>query len=111
MLFRSPLYHNARANYVDPRDPRSWRVIPDREAGAKKRLQSIIERRNARITDDHSRDAELNIHATCHAKLSGVVSTYIQTDPRGAALYIIRPGDDPAGADVAVYYTRGVCVY
>ena len=36
---------------------------------------------------------------------------YIQGDPRGAVLYIIRPGDVPDGADVNSYYTRGICVY
>ena len=36
---------------------------------------------------------------------------YIQSDPRGAALYIIRPGDVPEGADVASCYNRGICVY
>jgi hypothetical protein len=36
---------------------------------------------------------------------------YVQTDPRGAALYILRPGDVPEGADPASCYTRGICVY
>ena len=39
------------------------------------------------------------------------LGTYVQTDPRGAALYILRPGDVPAGADVSSYYSRGICVY
>ena len=86
-------------------------ATPDRETGAKKRLSAIIARRNARITDEHSKDAELNIHATCNAKTSGIVSSYIQGDPRGAALYIIRQGDVPAGEDVGAYYSRGICVY
>jgi hypothetical protein len=41
----------------------------------------------------------------------GKIDAYIQTDPRGAALYIIRPGDVPAGADASAYYSRGICVY
>jgi len=85
--------------------------IPDRETGARKRLAAIIAARNARITDDHSKDAEQYIHATCAAKLAGIVSAYIQGDPRGAALYIIRPGDVPEGGDVGAYYSRGICVY
>jgi hypothetical protein len=36
---------------------------------------------------------------------------YVQTDPRGAALYILRPGDIPPGTDPASCYTRGICVY
>lgn len=41
----------------------------------------------------------------------GAVSAYVQTDPRGAALYILRPEDVPEGQDVGSYYTRGICVY
>lgn len=36
---------------------------------------------------------------------------YVQGDPRGAALYILRPGDVPTGADVDAYYNRGLAVY
>ena len=36
---------------------------------------------------------------------------YVQGDPRGAALYILRPGDVPEGADVASCYNRGIAVY
>jgi hypothetical protein len=60
--------------------------IPDREAGALKRLGKIMAR---------------------YPKLTA----YIQTDPRGAALYIIRPGDVPEGATVNSYYSRGLAVY
>lgn len=35
---------------------------------------------------------------------------YHQTDPRGCALYIIRPGDVPEGEDVSAYYSRGIAV-
>jgi len=59
---------------------------PDRETGARKRLAAIMAR-----------------HPTLRA--------YIQGDPRGAALYILRPGDVPEGADDGAYYSRGVCVY
>lgn len=36
---------------------------------------------------------------------------YIQSDPRGASLYILRPGDVPAGEDDGAWYSRGICVY
>lgn len=39
------------------------------------------------------------------------ITYYLQTDPRGAALYILRPGDVPEGKDVDAYYNRGICVY
>jgi len=81
--------------------------IPDRESGAKRRLHVILTARNARIGDTD----ELYIHASCAAKVTGPVSSYIQTDPRGAALYILRPGDVPEGGSVEGYYSRGVCIY
>lgn len=36
---------------------------------------------------------------------------YVQGDPRGAAVYVLRPGDVPDGADVDAYYSRGLAVY
>lgn len=66
----------------------------DREAGARKRLAAIVARRNAPYKFPHHQ-----------------IAAYIQGDPRGAALYIIRPGDVPEGADVGAYYSRGIVVY
>ena len=106
-----PVYVNCNSRFVSANDPRARRVIADRETGAIKRLNAIIKTRNARITDNKSKDAERYIHAACHAMLSGIVSTYIQTDPRGAALYIIRPGDIPEGQTVESCYSRGIVVY
>lgn len=60
--------------------------IADRETGARKRLAAIM----ARYPD---------------------LSAYVQGDPRGAALYIIRPGDVPAGSTVDSCYSRGLAVY
>ena len=36
---------------------------------------------------------------------------YVQGDPRGCALYILRPGDVPAGEAEDAYYSRGLAVY
>jgi len=36
---------------------------------------------------------------------------YLQTDPRGATLYLLREGDVPEGERAESYYTRGVCIY
>ena len=77
------------------------RPIADRERGALRRLGTIIGHRNTRIW----------AASGAHAVHEVAVHPYIQTDPRGAALYILRPGDVPSGADPASYYTRGVCVY
>jgi len=60
--------------------------IADRETGALKRLNIIM------------------------AKYP-TLSAYVQGDPRGAALYILRPGDVPEGEDVDSYYSRGLPVY
>ena len=60
--------------------------VADREAGAMRRLARVM----AKAPD---------------------LKPYVQGDPRGAALYIIRPGDIPPGATVDSYYSRGICVY
>lgn len=39
------------------------------------------------------------------------LSFYVQGDPRGASLYILRARDVPAGEDVSAYYSRGLAVY
>lgn len=75
--------------------------MADREKGALKRLGEIIKAHN-------ERGQETGPHTITR---NPQVSAYIQTDPRGAALYIIRPGDVPTGEDVSAYYNRGICVY
>ena len=69
--------------------------VADRETGAVKRLQAIIHARN--IRQPRAEDP--------------LLSYYLQTDPRGAALYILRPQDVPAGESPAAYYSRGICIY
>jgi hypothetical protein len=69
-------------------------AIPDREKGAHKRLHAILKRRNSE-----------NLFAGAD------LSAYIQGDPRGAAIYILRPGDVPEGKSADGYYSRGICVY
>ena len=92
-----PYYHRVNLSYLDPYDPRATWRIADRENGAKLRLNAIIADRNARAC----------VNGVCVNPLT----SYLQTDPRGAALYILRPGDVPAGADPSCYYSRGICVY
>ena len=60
--------------------------IADRERGAEKRLKAIM-----------SKYPQLSV--------------YLQTDPRGASLYILRPGDVPEGKAADSYYIRGIAVY
>lgn len=81
-----PYWHNANSRFAQANDPRAYSRIPDRETGAKKRLAKIMARYPA-------------------------LKSYVQGDPRGAALYILRPGDVPEGADADSYYSRGIAVY
>jgi hypothetical protein len=98
--------HTGEPFWSSPR--RDWKErVADREKGALKRLAELIRKVNV------IRAGEIRDRA--RRKLQpvelGPLSAYIQTDPRGAALYIIRPGDVPAGADVSAHYNRGICVY
>ncbi len=60
--------------------------VPDRERGALRRLAAIMGQ-------------------------YPTLGSYVQGDPRGCALYILRPGDVPEGADAGSYYSRGIAVY
>jgi len=64
----------------------SRRPYPDKENGARKRLAAIV------------------------ARYPGL-SAFVQGDPRGCALYILKPGDVPEGESASGFYTRGVAVY
>lgn len=74
---------------------------PDRERGAKLHL--------ARLFDEVNRARRTNMDGGGMAPLEPL-SYYIQTDPRGCALYILRPDDVPAGEPVDSYYSRGIAV-
>lgn len=69
--------------------------VADRETGALNRLAKIVRR----------------VNAGRFANQEGALQSYVQGDPRGAALYILRPGDVPEGCAAESYYSRGVCVY
>lgn len=60
--------------------------VPDRETGALVRLAEIMSHYPA-------------------------LSYYVQGDPRGCSLYILRPGDVPAGEPIDSYYSRGIAVF
>ena len=89
---------NTGRHYVAP--------VADRERGALRRLDAIVTARNVRAG------------GVQNAKYYGIdwvsaspLSHYVQGDPRGAMLYILRPGDVPDGADVDSYYSRGIAIY
>ena len=81
---------------------RRWPVA-DREGGAVRRLRKIMHAVNERRFVGDS--------ASCLDPHCDDLAYYIQPDPRGAALHILRPGDVPANARAESYYTRGLCVY
>ena len=60
--------------------------IADRERGALKRMAALMARYPA-------------------------LTPYVQGDPRGCAVYVLRPGDVPEGKAADAYYSRGVPVY
>ena len=68
------------------KDRTSRTLIPDRETGARKRIAKVL------------------ASYPC-------LSAYVQTDPRGCALYILREGDIPEGKEADCYYSRGLPVY
>jgi hypothetical protein len=90
-----------RAFWHSSHSGKRW-PIRDMETGAKRRLAGIVDACNkARRT-----------HMTGDAMTpQDGLRYYIQGDPRGAALYIIRPGDIPAGQTVDSCYSRGIAVY
>ncbi len=59
-------------------------------------------------TSDREAGALKRIRATL-ARYPGLTA-YVQGDPRGCALYILRPGDVPEGRDAGSYYSRGIAV-
>ena len=81
-----PYWYNANARYLSANDPRAYTRIPDREKGALKRLAAIMARYP---------------HLT----------HYVQRDPRGAALYILRMQDIIEEMEAGSYYNRGIAVY
>jgi hypothetical protein len=72
--------------HASARQGGDYDYIPDREKGALRRLAAIMKR-------------------------YPTLAYYVQGDPRGASLYILRPGDVPDGANVDSYYNRGLAVY
>lgn len=78
----------------DVTDKPVWRNAMSGRAWPIRDLERAAERRLKAIMDAHK-----------------PLGYFLQTDPRGAALYIIRPGDVPEGQDVHSYYNRGICVY
>jgi hypothetical protein len=67
--------------------------IRDQEASAIARINEVLAARNARSAHESA------------------LSWYHHRDPRGRAVYILRPGDVPEGAPAHAHYNRGIAVY
>ncbi len=78
------VHHHYR--HGNGKDTVSRTRIADRERGAHKRLAAIMARYPS-------------------------LRSYVQGDPRGAALYILRPSEFPEGSKIDEYYSHGVAVY
>ena len=85
-----------------------WGIERDEETGAPYCVNSRTRRRAHRVADREA--SALKRLATIMARYPWI-SAYVQGDPRGVALYILRPGDVPKGGDVETYYSRGLAVY
>lgn len=71
---------------VVPCGVRGRYAVADKEAGALKRLDAIIDRRNGLLTG-----------LTNDTVRKNTVIAYHQTDPRGCALYLLKRSDLPEG--------------
>jgi len=80
-----PRYINCNASYLCANDARRGHVVADREAGALRRLKAIMLRYPG-------------------------LRAYVQGDPRGCALYILRPDDAPIGEEHQ-RYSNGIGVF
>ncbi len=80
-----PMWHNSRTGHLWP--------IPDRDAGARRRIAQVLTARNGRDGD------------------AWPIRAYIQTDPRGAAVWLLTPNDAPCTDDLAPHYSNGLAVY
>jgi len=63
-----------------------YTAVPDRERGAKARLAAIMTRYSE-------------------------FAAYVQTDPRGCALWIVPRAAVPAGEEMMCHYTKGIAVH
>jgi len=81
-----PFWYNANSRYLAANDRRAYTRIPDREKGALKRLAAMM-------------------------KKYPTLGAYIQTDPRGAPVYVYKVEDLKDSQIDNVYSSIGVAVY
>ena len=74
--------------------------IADREAGARRRLAAIVKARNLRESPTEF----------MQANAQDWVIPYVQGDPRGCSLYLLKRSDIRPGEDIGSIYNRGIAV-
>lgn len=74
--------------------------IADREAGARRRLAAIVKARNLRESPTEF----------MQANAQDWVIPYVQGDPRGASLYLLKRSDIRPGEQIDSIYYRGLAV-
>lgn len=84
-------------------------AIERREGDGVPMFRSAMGDNRAREIHDDEASAKKSIDKIMEAYPDKQV--YIQSDPRGCALYILRPGDVPEGSKPDECYSRGVAVY
>ena len=95
----------------DGNDYASWSVERDEATGKPYRVvypHNAAKSYRERIADRET--AALKRIKAVMSRYPGY-SAYVQGDPRGCALYILRPGDVPEGKGADAYYNCGVAVF
>ena len=80
-----PLWYRSNHTYLEANDPRAYTRIADREKGARARLASIMASKPELVA-------------------------YVQGDPRGCALYIVKRADVRQDERLDAVYNRGLAV-
>lgn len=73
-------------------------AVADREAGARRRLAAIVNARNLRESPAEVSDDQ------------NLIVPYVQTDPRGCSLYLLKRSDIRPGEEIGSIYNRGLAV-
>lgn len=81
-----PFWYNANSRFLTANDPRAYSPIPDREKGAMTRLEKIMKQYPALVY-------------------------YVQSDCRGASLYILERNKVNGENLDSIYSSYGVAVY
>lgn len=83
--------------------------IADREAGARRRLAAIVKARNQREHNFATANRLQNYRPSEITEADPLIA-YVQTDPRGCSLYLLKRSDIRPGEEIGSIYNRGLAV-